>query len=110
MFQEMELSGPKIKNFLTFSQKYFFIFREVKICLFQQGTFSALKVKKLSYISGNRTFWPLPLDFLYFFLKKPTLKKFLIFPQKKAFLTFREYETPIFWEIELFSCKYKKFQ
>ena len=36
------------------------------------------------------------INFIYFFLKKPALKKFLIFSQKKAFLIFPEMESCTF--------------
>ena len=36
-------------------------------------------------------------------IKQNTLKKFLIFPQKKTCLIFRENGTLILWEIELLS-------
>ena len=56
---------------------------------------------------------------LYFYLKKPLLKKFLILSQIKAFLRFWETELPYiflkevflkFWENELSSPNNKKFQ
>ena len=41
--------------------------------------------------------------------KKSALKKFLIFSQKKFFYIFQENGTLIFWEMELYSPKIKKF-
>ena len=79
----MELSSPKIKNFLMFSQKIvFLIFQEMKrynpklkkLLIFQVGTFSAQKIKK-NYSEKN---------FLYFrewnFLAL-SLKRIIIFQE-----------------------------
>ena len=63
----MELSGPKIKKVLKFSQKnVFYIFWEMelsspKIKKLLEGASGAWKIKKnhsekISYISGNGTF------------------------------------------------------
>ena len=60
----MELSSPKIKKFLIFPQKEaFFIFREKELFYISERNFPCSKNKKIhpekiSYISGNGTFWP----------------------------------------------------
>ena len=60
----MELSDPKLKKLLKFSQKSFSYIRETKtpkiLLIFQKETFRAQKIhsEKTSYISGNGTFLP----------------------------------------------------
>ena len=101
----MEPSGPKIKHFLIFSPKKVFLDFDKWNFLYSQSELSELKkIKKnhsekkflysrkwnflasyFSYISGNATFRPEPSksfpekNFLFFYLKKPAMKKFLIF-------------------------------
>ena len=82
----MELSDPKIKIFLIFSQKKaFLIFRQKVFFLY----FRKLNFFLKTYISEE--------NFLSSKYKKPTLKKFLIFqemepssPKLKKFLIFQE--------------------
>ena len=82
---------------------------EKKSLYFRKWNFLALIFKKFFYfgkwnpaLSGlNHQNFSLK-NFLYFFLKKPTLKKILIFYQKKAFPIFPEMELctfhPKFWK------------
>ena len=79
----------------TFPWKKFLIFQETKL--------SSSNIKKF-YISANETLYFFDLNpqsfslkkLLYFFLKKPALKRIIIFSQKKAFLIFPEMKTCTF--------------
>ena len=77
----MELPGPKIKNFVVFSQKKVFL-------IFQETELSSPNIKKFQ----ERTFQTQQI------IKKNILKKFLVFLEmkltspkiKKVFLIFQE--------------------
>ena len=126
MFQEMELSSPKIKKFVIFSQKKaFLIFPEIERCskkkkkstlrklliFSQKKTFVIFRKTETPYILGNETFYVSgnrnPKNLLIF-QKSGNPKNLLIFQE----VTFRarKMETPslnkivIFQEMENISC------
>ena len=86
----MELSSPKIKNFLiSYNLNIKFFFLEKKFLIFFPEKAHPEKISCISCISGKRTFEP------------PGLKAFLYFLKKSYF---------IFWKMELSSLKFKKYQ
>ena len=75
----MEISDPKIKKFLIFSQKKaFLIFPEAEPCTFQA---QARKVKENLLPKKFLTFWAMELS-------SSNIKNFLLFFEKKPFLYF----------------------
>ena len=91
-----------IKVFYIFSKKRFFLY-------FRNWNFLAPSLKKLLYfLASTLKMFPWK-NFLYFFLKKIPLKKF-IFSQKKLFLYFRKRNFLIIQETECSSPKTKKFK
>ena len=70
MFQEMELSGPKIKNFLTFSQKYFFYISGSENLSISAGSFLSSKSKKTFLCFRKQNFLAPAFRFLIFFPEK----------------------------------------
>ena len=105
----MELSSPRIKKFLIFSQNKFFLY-------FEKRNFLTLRLKNFLYFSDpalkNKFFlyfgeWNFLIFSQVFFVFRemelfdPKSKSLLIFSQKKVFL--------IFQEMELSSPKIKKY-
>ena len=97
-FRKRKFLALILKNAYIFSKKSFSY-------IFWKKSFSYIFSKySFSYISGNEPLHFLtttfkifsPKDVLYFFLKIPGLKKFIIFSQKKAFLIFPEMEACTF--------------
>ena len=75
---------------------------------------SSSKIKKFLILFGPALKSFPQKDFLYFLLKKLSLKKFLIFSQKWKFLAQRfpkkkKKRFRLFWEMELFGPKTKTF-
>ena len=88
IFWEMEFSSPKLKKLLIFQEEIFWTWK-MKKTYFEKNPYIFSKKVLLP-------FQPLPEIFLWkkiliFFLKITTLKKFLIFSQKKFFLYFRKW-------------------
>ena len=52
----MELSSPRLKNLLYFLKKKFLIFWEIELTGPKIKSFLLFSQKNVSYISGNKTF------------------------------------------------------